>query len=147
MELPDPSPATAAIRARAAGPYVDLSHLFENDVFLSSQAHRRQALMPEERLMAAVLQDALACLSLHAVMSDDGWRARCRTTAREDALAWFASDDTSWPFSFRNICDQFDIDVDAARVVLFALQGSRTARGAGACGVDDPHDAGGVPGA
>lgn len=63
------------------------------------------SLQPEKRLMLAVLEDAVL---LHL---------------RDPAVApgtaeWFASDDTSWPFSFANLCDSLGFDRDAVRTAL-----------------------------
>ena len=38
--------------------------------------------------------------------------------ARTGALAWVASTDRAWPFSFENICVALDMDPDAVRVQL-----------------------------
>jgi hypothetical protein len=65
---------------------------------------------PEKRLMAAVLNDALD------VVGAPGGRHR-RKLVRA-TYAWFASDDTEWPFSFRNICAVLGIDPFALREVV-----------------------------
>ncbi len=61
---------------------------------------------PERRLIAAVLEDVVACLSIDP---------RCATSRQRrdfrDAKLWLnAADDSEWVFSFRNICDALGID-------------------------------------
>lgn len=55
--------------------------------------------------MAAVLQAAL----------DDVGKAE----ARRNALAWVASTDRLWPFSFENVCEALDMDAGDVRRQLF----------------------------
>jgi hypothetical protein len=69
--------------------------------------------VPEDRLMLAVLLDAVALLREYAF----GTHPHSRRTV-VDTLAWFASDDASWPLSFRNVCVVLDIDVDHFRDAL-----------------------------
>jgi hypothetical protein len=40
---------------------------------------------------------------------------------RQRVLAWFVSQDRSWPFSFENICDAIDLDPDRMRAALGRL--------------------------
>lgn len=66
--------------------------------------------LPEKRLMLAVLEDAVAAYQ----------RCACASTpaGRRDFLeaqSWIESDDVAWPFSFRNICDALGLDGDAVR--------------------------------
>jgi hypothetical protein len=63
-----------------------------------------------KRLMAAVLNDALA------VIEQRGGRER-RKVMRETE-DWFASDDVTWPFSFRNVCAVLGVDPFAVRRVV-----------------------------
>jgi hypothetical protein len=65
---------------------------------------------PEQRLMAAVLEDAMRELS----RPEGEWiGARARRLA--EIHAWFASDDVAWPFSFVNVCEALDLDVGSFR--------------------------------
>jgi|SRR5688572_6233798 hypothetical protein len=88
----------------------DSGRLFEPDTVLSAQFYANYKggpyKQPELRLMAAVLEDAISCLT-----------AKVRpATARqlkqfEDAWQWFAAeDDSEWIFSFKNICEALGID-------------------------------------
>lgn len=62
---------------------------------------------PEHRLCLAVLEDAIRDLG-RAPRGD-------RDTRRRDAWAWFASDDTAWPFSFVNIAAALGLYPDQLR--------------------------------
>jgi len=71
-------------------------------------APRRQE--PEQRLMIAVLHDALACFEKH----------RFATTSRarrlfDGARAWFLADEPEWLYSFEYICGVLDLDSIAVR--------------------------------
>jgi hypothetical protein len=68
---------------------------------------------PEQRLMAAVLEDAMRELARPA---GDWCGARARR--RAEIEAWFASDDVAWPFSFVNVCEALDLDVAGFRLRL-----------------------------
>ena len=61
---------------------------------------------PEQRLMAAVLEDAMRELT----RPEGGWFG-ARARRRAELEAWFASDDVAWPFSFVNVCEALDLDV------------------------------------
>ncbi len=88
----------------------DSGRLFEPDTILSAQFYANYKggpyKQPELRLMAAVLEDAISCLTLKVRPA----------TARQlkqfgDAWQWFAAeDDSEWIFSFKNICEALGID-------------------------------------
>jgi len=70
---------------------------------------------PEKRLMLAVLEEAVAAYQ----------KLSCATTplARREFLeaqSWIESDETRWPFSFRNICEALGLDGDSVREGLRA---------------------------
>jgi hypothetical protein len=75
--------------------------------------HLDEPRIPEDRLMLAVLLDAVALLREYAF----GTHPHSRRTVI-DTLAWFASDDASWPLSFHNVCMGLDLDVQAFRDAL-----------------------------
>jgi hypothetical protein len=60
---------------------------------------------PEQRLMAAVLEDAVREL----VRPGGTWYG-ARARRRAEAEMWFESDDVAWPFSFVNVCEALDLD-------------------------------------
>lgn len=89
--------------------------LFSPDLLLASQYADRvrpaaEALSPERRLMAAVLEDAVHVYRVHAAAASA--RQRCLF---EEAEAWIESEDRSWIFSFESICDHLGIDPDYLR--------------------------------
>ena len=97
-----------------------------HDVTLRSHDHgsprRRNA--PEQRLMIAVLHDALDCLEKY----------RFATVVRErrlfqQAQRWFRAAGGEWPFSFEYICMALDLDAHTVRrrLVLRAVA-QRTTR-------------------
>jgi hypothetical protein len=85
--------------------------LTQPDVVLPSQhfAPRRKE-APEQRLMVAVLHNALDCVETY----------RFATTIRgqrlfHEAKQWFLADEASWPCSFEYICGVLGLDSDAVR--------------------------------
>jgi hypothetical protein len=75
-------------------------------------------LRPEYRRMRAVLEEALAELTA----SGRAAQTRLLDNPHHQALlAWFASGDRSWPFSFENICDAIDLDAERVRAALRTL--------------------------
>ncbi len=63
------------------------------------------SLQPEKRLMLAVLEDAVVAYLRGPAFAPD-------------TTEWFASDDTSWPYSFANLCDSLNLDREAVRSAL-----------------------------
>ena len=88
-------PAIADDRPAPAG--------FEPETVLPCQlldaSHRGAAMQPEKRLMLAVLEDAIATLQRTA-----GRTRRAAVREHDEARAWLASDDASWPYAFLNVC-------------------------------------------
>jgi hypothetical protein len=71
---------------------------------------RSPASLPETRLMAAVLDDAISCIRKYRFV-DRGMRRR----AFREAEQWFMSRDTGWPFAFERICDVLRLDAESVR--------------------------------
>ena len=69
--------------------------------------------VPEHRLMLAVLEDAVAVYQTGCATEHLSGRPLFRETE-----AWFASEDTSSPFSVVTICQLFAIDPDYLRAGL-----------------------------
>lgn len=114
------APATAEDRtALAAG--------FEPETILPSQlfdrSHLGATLQPEKRLMLAVLEDAVASFQRASTTVS-------RTAPRDlaEVSAWLASEDVSWPYSFRNICAVLGFDPDYLRSGLERWRAARAAR-------------------
>ncbi|HEY7714736.1 MAG TPA: hypothetical protein VIE90_09520 [Candidatus Binatia bacterium] len=88
----------------------DPPQLFEPDVLAPDQFHAilksSHLANPERRLMAAILEDAVACLSTDP--------RRCGRRQREcyaEAYSWVnAGDSEVWIFSFANVCETLGID-------------------------------------
>ena len=66
---------------------------------------KTDAFLPAKRLMVAVLERALGEYETSAARTD--WRGRRQFAEVE---AWFASDNTGWPFSFVAICETLDLE-------------------------------------
>lgn len=77
---------------------------------------RRGAFLPEQRLMAAVLEDALNTRRRgpHAT-------GRSPRLLYAEVRRWFASNDVQWPFSFVNVCHGLGLDPSAVRTAAQAL--------------------------
>ena len=74
------------------------------------QDRRRRTLQPEQRLMAAVLEDALN-------LRRRGPRAAGRSARLRyaEVRRWFASNDLQWPCSFVNVCHALGLEPSAVR--------------------------------
>ena len=68
---------------------------------------------PEERLMFAVLTDAVECFQKYVF----GQNRKSRILFAE-AAEWIESKDASWPFSFEQICQALDINPSYLRMGL-----------------------------
>ena len=77
----------------------------------------------EFALMRAVLEDALSCFEKQFVSRN----RRTLQLARE-ADQWIWSSDTSWPFSFVNVCAALGLDSDYVRLQLTLRQRGATPR-------------------
>jgi hypothetical protein len=66
----------------------------------------------EQRLMAAVLEDAIAVV---CSQRGSGKTEVAQKLCVRSAEHWFRSEDTSWPFSFLRICEALDLDPDYMR--------------------------------
>jgi hypothetical protein len=88
----------------------DTGKLFEPDTILPAQFYamfkNSQYREPERRLMVAILEDAVSCLST------DPHRCNLRQRKQyEEAKHWVSTDDEGeWIFSFRNICEVLGMD-------------------------------------
>jgi hypothetical protein len=109
MPLSDPTTAASATARNR--------HPFAPDVVTPDQFHGpgpAASLSSGERsLMLAVLEDGIRCFE---EFSRDS-RLRPRMLARQ-AEHWIESRDTSWPFSFENVCSFLDLDAERLRTKL-----------------------------
>ena len=96
---------------------VNLSSLFEADILTTHQFSRvfqqNGHFEPEERLMFAVLTDAVECFQKYL----DAKSRRCRTLFAE-AETWINSKDSRSPFSFEQICQALNISPSYIRLGL-----------------------------
>jgi hypothetical protein len=64
----------------------------------------------EERLMLAVLQDAVECFQEN-LLSQQPWEKKLF----QEAENWILDKNTDWPFSFENICETLKLNPDYIR--------------------------------
>jgi len=79
---------------------------------------KTDAFLPAKRIMVAVLERALGEYETYAARTD--WPGRRQFAEVE---AWFASDDTGWPFSFVALCEALGLDVPSVRAGLRVCDG------------------------
>lgn len=86
-----------------------VASLFQPDTLLPAQyldTFRRKApLEPENRLMLAVLEDAIACFQKYLFSRDAKGRAMFR-----EAEEWIMEEGSDWLFCFENICEVLGMD-------------------------------------
>ena len=114
--------AMATLRIEEQSPAV-----LEADIIVPSQFFDRiraeRSSQPEKRLMLAVMEDAITTFQ----KSVHGATRRQRRLLKETE-EWISSSDTSWPFSFENICTALDIEADYMRSGLRRWKGSLLAQ-------------------
>jgi hypothetical protein len=64
----------------------------------------------EERLMLALLQDAVECFQEYA-LAEYVWEKKLFQEAED----WILEKNTDWPFSFENICETLQLNPDYIR--------------------------------
>ena len=84
------------------------------------------AFLPAKRLMVAVLAVALMDHQKYTAVDDPTGRRRFAAIE-----AWFASNDTRWPFSFVAICEKLGLDVPSIRAAIQSRRGSSATTSAG----------------
>lgn len=108
---------------------IHLNDLFEPDVmtgFEFSRVYRQKAhYEPEERLMFAVLADAIDCFQRYCDADSKRYRA-----LSNQAEAWMLSNDERSPFSFANICETLNIDPVYLRLGLLRWRADRLTKNA-----------------
>ncbi|HEY7322252.1 MAG TPA: hypothetical protein VIE89_32200 [Candidatus Binatia bacterium] len=93
----------------------DSGKLFEPDTILPTQFYAmfksNQYRDPERRLMVAILEDAVSCLSADLRQCNPRQKKQY-----EEAKHWVTTNEESeWIFSFRNICEVLGLDPDYLR--------------------------------
>jgi hypothetical protein len=74
----------------------------------------------EERLMLAVLQDAVRCFQEH-VLAQHLWEK----TLLQEAENWIFEKNTNWFFSFENICETLQLNPDYIRRGLLVWKNAK----------------------
>jgi hypothetical protein len=110
LETTSTTPSRAGLRLvrRPGRPELDWECLEPAQFFDDSKL--RHVWPPERRLMWAVLADAVVVVLGRAEATPSG--------VRQEALAWFAAEDHSWPFSFVNVCEAIGVDAVGVRSFL-----------------------------
>lgn len=97
-----------------SAPEDNVVRLFEPDLITPEQHRDRiqaeSTDRPEIRLMLAVMEDAVATFQRFAVEP-----GRRNQRLFEEAESWIQSKDTSWPYSFENICAALQFEPDTLR--------------------------------
>jgi hypothetical protein len=91
-----------------------MESLFHADILIQSQYaatyQRRFQQEPEKVLMLALLEDAIICFQDYL-----GTDCKRKMALFQDAETWILDDDTSYIFSFVNICDVLGFDASYLR--------------------------------
>ena len=99
-----------------------LPGLFEPNIVLPVQyftrLQRGAVWTGEQRLMAAVLEDAVVVSSKRGVPKTSKGRQVLRETLR-----WLRSNDRTWTFSFLRVCEHLDLSPSAIRRGIRILRG------------------------
>lgn len=116
------------MRSASVSATVDTTRLFEPDTLIPDQFYatlkRSQINDPERRLMAAILEDAVSCLSKGG--SEDACRHQ---RSAEEAESWINTEgEEEWIFSFTNVCETLGLDPDYMRCGLNRLTLSNRGR-------------------
>ncbi len=89
--------------------------MVEPDTVTPAQFYDRSTgecgLVPEKRLMLAVLEDAIASFQRNCIQP----RQTENGADDIDVEAWLESDDMSWPFSFASICQALNMEPEYLR--------------------------------
>jgi hypothetical protein len=104
-----------------SGGAFSMESLFHADILIQSQYaatyQRRFQQEPEKVLMLALLEDAIICFQDYL-----GTDCKRKMALFQDAEAWILDDDTSYIFSFVNICDVLGFDPSYLREGLLRWQ-------------------------
>jgi GNAT superfamily N-acetyltransferase len=92
-------------------PITNSSRVFATAYDVSLETFRRKSYWePEEKLMLAVLDDAIACFQKYAFARD-----RKGKVLFQEAEEWVEATNHDWPFSFVNVCEILGFDPDYLR--------------------------------
>jgi len=103
-----------------------MASLFQPDVLLLAQyldnIQPKSNLMPEKRLMLAMLEDGICCFQKYCFATDEKGKALF-----EAADAWIMNENVLWLLSFRSICDYLEINACYLRRGLFQWRDNQLA--------------------
>jgi hypothetical protein len=104
-----------------------VAFLFQPDVLIPAQyfeaLRAKNGLEPEERLMLAVLEDAVRCFQDNV---SAGSEAKKKLFA--EAEEWFLEQGAEWVFSFENICEVLGLTPDYVRRGLLRVETHNVSR-------------------
>jgi len=89
---------------------VPIAMLQPNVILPSQHFGARKSLAPEQRLMIAVVQDAINCIEKYRFATDHRGRQLF-----DEVTQWLGATETGWPYSFEAICGVLDLDANAVR--------------------------------
>ena len=84
--------------------------------------HHSRSIGPERALALSVLVQAVADVQRFRTSGQPHHRA-----AHDEAVAWIRSEARAWPFSFCNLCDAFDLQIEEVRSALLKPAAARQA--------------------
>jgi hypothetical protein len=123
---PERASSSSQKQPRSFTPGDNLTGLFQSDpLFVESffNDRRTQTLIPEKRLMLAVLEDALWCFQ-------ENFRARHGKQKQlfDNVVSWFFETNGDWVFGFKNICNSLGFDADYMRKGLQQWRGRQSSK-------------------
>jgi hypothetical protein len=89
---------------------IDGSSFGPADPVVNEQFFKNGIRLAEERLMLAVLQDAVECFQDY-VLAQYVWEKKLFQEAED----WILDKDTGWSFSFENICENLQLNPEYIR--------------------------------
>jgi hypothetical protein len=102
-------------------PITNSSRVFATAYDVSLETFRRKSYWePEEKLMLAVLDDAIACFQKYAFARD-----RKGKVLFQEAEYWVQDTNSDWPFSFANVCETLGFAPDYLRQGLAQWKAAR----------------------
>jgi hypothetical protein len=104
------------------------------DLAVVEQFSKNGVLGGEERLMLAVLQDAVECFQEN-VLGQYPWE----TQLFEEAENWILAKNTDWLFSFENICETLQLNADYIRRGLMAWKQAKRKSHSAKVNVETPR--------
>lgn len=110
------TPRSGFITGNQGAPDYGARQLIDPVPILPSQYFARTGFTPEQRLLAAVLEQAIEDIRIGRQVDPQGRRARFVATA----TSWVQDDDASWLGSFRVICTVLGLNADAVRARIAA---------------------------